>query len=217
MRWIEENEIYIFRSSLYNFKIQKFATDFVTLDREEIRILENLEITNSNWRKIIDVFVCNCFMALRFSDLKTLQKGKFLQDEDNDYYFVKRNEKTNRTIEISIVPTALKILQKYNFDLPTYTNQYFNRTLFEILEHYNLFSEKIQKQELIDGEPVVKYFLKRELITSHTARRSFITNAINSNKVSLSAIQAVTGHTQLSTLSKYVKRNRNKQQINAID
>ena len=216
LRWIEEKEIFVFRKSLYDYKIQKFNTDFVILNREEIRLLENLIINNPYWQKIIDVFICNCFMSLRFIDLQTFAKGKFLQDEDGDYYYVKKNEKTNRSIEIPITKTALAILKKYNFELPVYTNQYFNRELQSIFEHYNLFDEKIQKQELKNGEPSVKYYLKREMITSHTARRSYITNAITQN-VGFNAIQASTGHTQLSTLSKYVKRNKNKAQMSAID
>jgi integrase len=217
MRWIEEEkEIFIFKHTLYHYKIQKFSTDFVTLDREEIRQLENLKIDNPNWQRIIDVFICNCFMSLRFGDMQTLAKGKFLKDRDGDYYYTKKNEKTKRTIEIPITRTALEILKRYNFDLPTYSNQYFNRELYKILEHYKLFDEKVQKQELRDGEPSVKYYKKRELITTHTARRTYITNAITNN-VSLNAIQSSTGHSQLSTLSKYVKANRNKQQLNKID
>ena len=137
---------------------------------------------------------------------------------DNRVYAFDGNNGTERYIysNIGAHHSALRILKKYDLRLPTYTNQYFNRTLFEILKHHKLFKEKIQKQEIRNGEPVVKYYLKRELITSHKARRSFITNA-NENKVSLSAIQASTGHTQLSTLSKYVKRKSNKQQLRAID
>jgi integrase len=216
MSWIEEKEIFIFKHVLYKYKIQKFNTDFVTLNREEIRQLENLKIDNPYWQKIIDVFVCNCFMSLRFGDLQTFDKGKFIQDSDGDFYYQKQNEKTGKTIEVVITPTALKILQKYNFDLPRYTNQYFNRELFTILEHYKLFGETVQKQELRDGKPVTKNYLKRELITSHTCRRSYITNCVT-NKVSLNAIQASTGHSQLSTLSKYVKQMMNKVQVNLID
>jgi integrase len=121
MSWIEEKEIFIFKHMLYKYKIQKFNTDFVTLNREEIRQLENLKIDNPYWQKIIDVFVCNCFMSLRFGDLQTFDKGKFIQDADGDFYYQKQNEKTGKTIQVVITPTALKILQKYNFDLPRYT------------------------------------------------------------------------------------------------
>jgi len=157
MSWIEEKDIFIFKHQLYKYKIQKFNTDFVTLNREEIRQLENLKIDNPYWQKIIDVFVCNCFMSLRFGDLQTFDKGKFIQDDDGDYYYQKQNEKTGKPIEVVITPTALNILKKYNFELPRYTNQYFNRQLYTILEHYKLFGEKVQKQELRDGKPAPKY------------------------------------------------------------
>jgi len=216
MRWIQEKEIFVFKLVLFDYKIQKYNTDFVTLDRDEIQQLQDLKIENSNWQKIIDVFICNCFMSLRFSDLSTMSKGKFLKDSDGDYYYQKRNEKTNRQIEIPITKSALKILQKYDFNLPVYTNQYFNRQLYKILVHYKLFPETIQKQELKDGEVKVSYYMKRELVTSHTCRRTFITMATNNN-IGANTIMASTGHTQLSTLSKYVKANRNKQQLNIID
>jgi integrase len=216
MRYIEDKDIFNFKYTLYKFKIKKFNTDFVILNREEIRQLENLKISNPFWQKIIDIFVCNCFMSLRFGDLQTFSKGKFIQDADGDYYYQKINEKTDQTINVVITPTSLKILIKYDFNLPTFTNQYFNRQLFTILEHYNLFTEVVQKQELKDGEVIVKYYPKRELVTSHTCRRSYISNCASAN-VSINAIQAATGHSQLSTLSKYIKRTMNKEQVNLID
>ena len=216
LKYVQEKEIFMFKPALFHYRIQKFNTDYVVLNRTEIQQLQNLKIENNNWQKIIDVFVCNCFMSLRFSDLQTFDKGRFIQDTDNDYYYQKRNEKTNKAIEIPILPSALTILKKYDFKLPVYTNQYFNSELKTILKHYNLFDEKIQKQILINGNIIVKYYLKRELISSHTARRSYITMAVNNN-VSINAIQSSTGHTTLSSLAKYVKANRNKQQLKAID
>lgn len=216
MYWIEEKGMFFFKSSVFRYKIKTFRTKFVTLSREEIQQLQDLEIENKNWAKIIDVFVCNCFMSLRFSDLMTMEKGEFTQDEDGDYTYTKRNEKTDVEIEVSIVPSALTILQKYDFKLPTYTNQYFNRQLQYILEQFDLFPEIVKKTYLQGDEPAYKECKKRELVTSHTARRSFITNSISEN-VNLNAIQAATGHTQLGTLSKYNKRNTDKQQLRAID
>ena len=216
LQYIQNKKYYRFEDAIFKYKIKKFQTDFVTLNRDEIRQLENLKITNRNWQKIIDVFVCNCFMSLRYSDLLTLEKGEFLQDEDGDYYYRKKSEKTEAVIEIPILPTSLAILKKYNFTLPIYTNQYFNRELKNILKHYDLFPEIIKKSEIKNGQTVTAIYIKRELISSHTCRRSYITNAI-SNNVSLNAIQSSTGHSQLSTLSRYVKKNRNKEQLKSID
>jgi site-specific recombinase XerD len=117
---------------------------------------------------------------------------------------------------ISIFPTSIRIFKKYNFELPKYTNQYFNQEFKAILKYYELFPQIEKKTIVKNGKTETTEYLKRELISSHTCRRSFITNAISKN-VSLNAIQASTGNTQLSTLSKYVKRNQNKDQMKAID
>ena len=44
MRYIEK-ELYNFKHTLYKYKIKKFSTDFV-LNRDEIRLLEDLKIDN---------------------------------------------------------------------------------------------------------------------------------------------------------------------------
>ena len=73
-------------------------------------------------------------------------------DEQGDYIYQKRNEKTNKDIEIVITQTALKILKEYDFNLPKLTNQYFNRELFKILEYYNLFPQ------IVNHSAVNRYF-----------------------------------------------------------
>ena len=216
MTYIQDKGYYQFEPKLFKYRVKKYQTDYVVLSRDEIRQLEDLEIKKDNWQKVIDVFVCNCFMGMRFSDLSTLDKGEFLQDEDGDYYYRKKNEKTDVIIEIPILPTAKKILVKYDFKLPVFTNQHFNRLLRKVLEHYDLFPEEVKKSEIRGNMNYTKTYKKRELISSHTCRRTFITLAIQNN-VPLNAIQAATGHTQLSTLTKYVKRIRNKEQLRKID
>ena len=52
MSYLQRKKYYIFDNELFKYKIQKFPTDFVTLDRGEISQLENLDITDKNWEKI---------------------------------------------------------------------------------------------------------------------------------------------------------------------
>lgn len=215
-RYVQAKKYFKFDSALFDYRIKKYRVDIVTLSRAEIKQLEELQIDNPYWQKIIDVFVCNCFLSLRYSDLKTMHKGEFKQDAEGDWFFTKRNEKTNFTIEIPITKTAYRILEKYGFNLPVLTNQYFNRELKEILKHYKLFPETVKKTEIRNGQNITTEYVKRDLISTHTARRTFITNAVDNN-VPLNVIQSCTGHTNLRTLSIYVKANRNKQQVSKID
>jgi integrase len=216
MLWAEKQELYNFKGYLYKYKVETYKPKYETLNRNEIQELQDLKIEKKNWQKIIDLFVCNCFMGMRISDLMTMEKGEFHQDDDGSYYYTKINEKTGEPILIEVTKTSLAILKKYDFQLPTYSSQYFNRKLQDILKHYDLFNTMIKKPYMQSEKHKVKKLLKREMITSHTARRTYITLSI-SNKVPLNTIKLATGHTQLSTLSGYANNIRNKEAVQAID
>ena len=109
-----------------------------------------------------------------------------------------------------------KILEKYNFELPVFSSQYFNKEIKKLLEKYELFDDPIIKKRRSFNE--IKDFLttKRKLISSHTCRRTFITLAMNS-KIPLTNIMAASGHKKLQTLKKYTKIDQDKKAFKAID
>jgi integrase len=166
--------------------------------------------------KIIDLFVLNCYMGMRWSDFSTIEKGIFQNDAEGNTSYIKVNEKTEETIVIPVLPTAKRILEKYEYKLPKYTQQYFNRELKNILANHNLFETEIPKKKRQLGKIEPTNFKKRELISSHTCRRTFITLAVSAN-VPLNAIMLATGHTQLKTLQKYAKKQQNFDAFKLID
>lgn len=207
-RWLEEEEIAVFKEKLYTIEtVKKYEPDTVVLTKEEIQVLIDLEIANKYEERIIDLFVLNCYMGMRWSDFSTIEKGVFQDDNEGNTSYIKINEKTEETIVIPILPTAKRILEKYNYNLPKYTQQYFNRALKNILEKHNLFEVEIPKKKRQLGRIEPTNFKKRELISSHTCRRTFITLAISAN-VPLNAIMLASGHTQLRTLQKYAKKQQ---------
>lgn len=207
-RWLEEEEVAVFKEKLYTIEtVKKYDPDSVVLSKEEIQVLIELEPADKAEEKIIDLFILNCFMGMRWSDLSTIEKGTFQTDDDNNISYVKVNEKTEETFVIPVLPTAKRILEKYQYKLPKYSHQYFNRALKNILEKYNLFETEIPKKKRQLGRIEPTNFKKRELISSHTCRRTFITLAISAN-VPLNAIMLASGHTQLRTLQKYAKKQQ---------
>ena len=215
-KWLEDKEIYRFKGRVHNFKVPKYENTIVVLEKNEISKLLEQEIENKTWSEIRDVFVCNCFMGLRISDLQTLTKRDFIQDKDGDYYLIKENKKTGFTCEISIMGTCRMILEKYDFELPKYSDQHFNRELKNLLKEYNLFPEPIIKRRRVLKQIVNKEFLKRELISSHTCRRTFITLGL-SNNVPINTLMLATGQKQISTLQKYMKKIPDKVSLKKID
>lgn len=214
--WIENKEIYQFKKSILNFSIPKFNNNIVVLDKEDIRQLLNLQISNSTWVKIIEVFVCNCFLGLRYSDLYTLRKYDFILDGDGDYVLIKENKKTGVVVHIPVQKTSLDILKRYDFDLPKFSHQYFNRELRKILVEYKLFPERIVKKRRVNRINEDYELLRRDLITSHTCRRTFITLGI-SNNVPLNSLMLSTGHQKIQTLQNYMKKVMDKKSFNKID
>ncbi|MBV5313250.1 MAG: tyrosine-type recombinase/integrase [Prolixibacteraceae bacterium] len=215
-RDLEMKEIYTFKKEVYKLKIEKYSNEIIALTNDEIKQLINLSIDKPHWQTIIDIFVCNCYMGLRFSDLQTITKYDFYIDNDGDYFLKKENKKTNITVEIPIQPISLSILQKYDFNLPRLTNQYFNRELKDILIHYDLFKDSVVKVRRVLSETKNTRLMKRDLISSHTCRRTFITQCINLN-VPLNTLMMASGHTQLATLKSYVKKVQNKNAFKGLE
>lgn len=216
--WVQKNRLFNFELDVMDFKHSGYDNTIVPLTKEDIKILRDLKIEKSkeNWGKIIDLFVCNCFFGLRISDFMTLKKDDFVVDSDGDYTLIKENKKTGITTETPVNKTALTILEKYDFNLPKFSHQYFNRQLKNILVKYELFPEVITKKRRSNKDVQDKQFLKRELITSHTCRRTFITIGIEKN-IPLNVLMNSTGHTKIQTLQKYMKKNTNKEEFKKFD
>lgn len=202
--------------SVFDVKVEGFETNVVALNKTEIQQLVEKKIDNPFWQKIVDVFVCNCYMGLRVSDLMTMDKGQFIKDEDNDYFYVNENTKTGIVVTIPITEIPLAILEKYNFRLPVYSPQYFNRELGKILEHYKLFETTVTLKRKVLKENKNSKVLKRTLITSHTCRKSFVTNCVSSG-IALNVIMKASGHKQLKTLQAYVQKIMDKEQFKKLN
>ena len=214
IKYLQDEGIYDFKLAATNFKVKKYTPVSIALTLDEVKMIYKLELNEEFKRKIIDLFVMNCFMGLRYSDLEGFKDGEFYE-VDNILIYRKVNKKTGIEVEIPIFGLAKEILEKYGFNPPIPAGQYFNRALKDILEEKELFEDDILIRKYVKGEEKLERVKKRKLISSHTCRRTFITNAM-SNNIPLNLIQTATGHTQISTLNKYVKKNKDFKQLSRL-
>lgn len=214
--WVENRDLFRFRKVIHSFNVPKYDNDIVVLDKEDITKLLNLEIENTTWLKMRDVFVCNCFMGLRFSDLNTLKKSDFIIDEDGDFILFKENKKTNTNVQIPIQSTPLKILNKYEFNLPKFSHQFFNREIKKLFKEKELFTEPVLKKRRVNKYNEDKDYHRYELLTIHSCRRTFITLGI-SNNVPLNSLMLSSGHRKIQTLQRYMKKVQDKESFKRID
>ena len=106
--------------------------------------------------------------------------------------------KTNEQVTIPIHPTALQIILKYEYVLPKFSNQQLNKQIKNVCK-----IAEINEQINIDNKTYSKY----ELITCHSARRTFATNGYLSD-VPVRDLMRITGHKKESTFLNYVQVKR---------
>ena len=113
-------------------------------------------------------------------------------------------QKTDKPVFVPLNPQIRAILTKYNGIPPrVLTNQRMNDYLKEIAQLADL-NEKVTMSQTKGGLKVTKTLHKWELVTTHTARRSFATNAYLQGDPSLD-IMRLTGHRTETSFMKYIK------------
>ena len=179
------------RSSQFNIRIAHFPY---------YRTFEDFDFSgNPHLDKIRDWFLLLCWTGCRYSDLDKLSKEYIRND-----LFQFRQQKTNNIVAIPLHPTVKKILKKYNGEIPApISNQKFNAGLKEAMRIIGI-DETIKIKHTIGGVLEEEDYKKYELISSHTGRRSFASNAYLAGIPSIT-IMKITGHKTESAFLKYIK------------
>lgn len=190
-----------------NFKSRRFKkpeeeSESIYLSQEEILALLDLDLTaNKRLERVRDLFVIACFTGLRFSDFSQLKPENLINE--NKVLRV-RTQKTGEVVMIPVNRHVRQILEKYNWVPPqSYSNQKMNDYLKDLGKVGELNQEIIISATSGGIRKTEKYY-KWELITTHTARRSFATNAYLQNVPTIS-IMKITGHKTEKSFLKYIK------------
>lgn len=187
------------------YKSPKFKTlteecDNIYLNKDELKKFYEYDLSDKpSLERVRDVFIVGCWTALRYSDL-----SKISIDKINNGILQIRHNKTGRKINIPIHKNVWEILRKYNMALPRkISNQKYNDYLKEaaMLAGIDAIFTKTHSK---NGIKVEEKFPKYQLIRSHTARRTFCTNAYKDN-IPILDIMAISGHKSISAFLKYIK------------
>ena len=116
------------------FKFHKDKVKKEPLTLEEVRRIRTKELGSKSMEKIRDLFVFQCYTGLAFRDMSSLSEKDIKIDKDGKEWIVKERIKTGVPAFIPILPVVKEILVKYNYYLPTLTNQKYNSYLKEIQE-----------------------------------------------------------------------------------
>ncbi|GGK72060.1 tyrosine-type recombinase/integrase [Rufibacter glacialis] len=200
LRWADERGLNRF-DSYKKFKASERDVDIIYLTFEELMFLNDFVFKEDELTKVRDVYCFGCYTGLRYSDLNTLNsshiKGKTI---------IKTIVKTKETMRIHLNDFALDIIKKYDgspyYPLPKIVEPRFNKLIKDCCKEAGI--KQPQTITKYSGGKAKEFTLpKYELITSHTARKTFTTLSIEDN-VNLKALKSMTGHKKDASFNKYI-------------
>lgn len=187
-----------------DFRITEEDTDQIYLDTSELNKIYQKDFSkNPRLDRIRDLFIIGCWTGLRFADLSHLSKENIIQIDEEDFLKVK-TQKTGETVIIPLHWTVKEILNKYEGNIPKIiSNQKMNVYLKEVVKKSEI-SSTVRVAKTRAGKMVEVAKSKHELVTVHTARRSFASNMYLADFPTIS-IMKVTGHKTERAFLKYIR------------
>lgn len=185
------------------FKKKEFSVDIVTLTEKELKQIEDLDLSADEDRRLYkarDLFLFGCYTGARFSDIQNIHHS----DIKNNVWYL-RQIKTKNITEIPLIEQAQNILKRYELyekPLPVISNQKLNKYIKELCKKAEIDS-KVRITEQRGNQTIEAEYKKYELISTHTARRTFITLSLTKG-MNPQIVMSITGHKSYSSFKKYV-------------
>jgi integrase/recombinase XerD len=183
------SENYLQRDPFHLYKNKKHKTIIVYLTDEELKQLEKHTFSQPRLQQVKDLFIFCCYTGLAYHEMSTLTTKNIEIGFDGKEWIQMIRKKTNGKISVPILPKAKEILEKYNNELPSISNQKFNSYLKEISELLSI----------------------NKKLTHHIARKTFATTVLLFNNVPMEIVSELLGHSNMNvTQSHYGKIVQNK-------
>lgn len=183
--------------SFSDAKVRLNESTFVYLSDKEIARIYYYDNLTEKQKEIRDLFIVGCMTGQRYSDYSRLTKDNVVGDNIHVL-----QQKTKNKAVVPITNYVKEIFEKYGGNLPeARCIQYFNKAIKAICKKVGLTELVVYEEEQADQVVMVKK-PKYEMICSHTARRTFVTNMIKSN-VERNRIMKCTGHKSSASFDGY--------------
>ena len=151
------------------------------LSERELKLIREAELPDKE-AKVRDLFIFAAYTGLAFCDVMDF-KFKTMTEQSGDMYFIDGSRlKTGTNFFTPILPPAMEVLQRYNYQLPKISNQKANDYLHLIETRLGI----------------------NKSITFHVARHSFATLSL-SHDVPIEKVARMLGHTDIKTTQIYAK------------
>lgn len=150
------------------------------ISAEERAAVEALELTGGE-AKARDLFIFACYTGLAYADLVKITKAD-IQQEGEDFFLRDTRQKTGSEYKLILLPQALAILRKYDFNLNIISNQKANYYL-----------------KIVGAKAKIKLPL-----SVHVGRHTFATWALSSG-LNIEVVSKMLAHADIKTTQIYAK------------
>ena len=185
------------------FKAAEHDIDIVFLTFEELMNLYNYQFESDRLSQARDFYCMGCFTGLRFSDLSKLHLANI--SEDHIVLSIQKTKTQNHAIKLNKYAKA--ILGKYKGTiyepLPIISSQKFNEYIKECCELAEI-NQLFTVHWFVGNKKKSLTQPKCKFITSHTARKTFITNSLLLG-MEPKAIKKIANIKKDAVLDKYMK------------
>jgi integrase len=183
------------------FIIPEERTEQIYLTENELNDLFHLDLSaNRRLDRSRDLFLIGAWTGLRFGDLTSLSAAHI---EGNRIRI--RANKTERSVVIPLHPVVSALLAKYGGEMPApLSNQKLNAYIKEIGGLVPSLQVSFVSGITRGGVRKEVVSPKWQLISTHTARRSFASNLYRRG-IQAQTIMAITGHRTESAFLRYVR------------
>ena len=192
-----------------DFRSRKFKRPYeevegIYLKKSELEKLHNLDLVHKpNLERVRDLFLIGCHTGLRYSDFSQILPSNITSNKAGKFLTV-RTLKTDEKVVIPLNPKVQKILAQYDNHIPKpLSNQKMNFYIKKVCKQAEI-NEPILITRTKGGIKTRNTHSKFELVTTHTARRTFASNAFLGGVPTI-AIMAITGHKTDKEFMKYIK------------
>ena len=169
-------ENFLKKDPFHLYKNKKYKTVIVYLTDKELKRLENYEFSQKRLEQVKDLFIFCCYTGLAYTEMSSLTSKNIEIGFDGNEWIQMIRKKTKRKISIPVLPKAKEILDKYNNELPSISNQKFNSYLKEI--------------------SVILSIEKK--LTHHIARKTFATTVLLYNNIPMEIVSELLGHSNMN-------------------
>lgn len=199
----------------------------IYLSKDEIQALFDMPLEGFD-ETVRDVFLIGCYTGLRYSDLCRITESCIGKTESGTPVIRLVQHKTKSPVTIPILDDNLIVLlKKYDYNVPKIWDVSMNRNIKNTLSRLSLTVPSLAKKERTlltlperrieeearkkglepfeyddEGFPIKARW---EMVSLHTARRTFITNVYLSQKFSVEFMMKLSGHKKYDTFKKYVR------------